>query len=87
MEYFAVTGSTASTTRKIVNDVWAQTIRHLEIEIRVDDSTLNLQEGGFLLTVFFKCVLKSNYNLPRNAKTITKSFFSAVNVTGFSVIL
>ena len=32
----------------------------------------------------FKRVLKSSDNLPRNGKTITKSFFSAVNVNGFS---
>ena len=27
------------------------------MEIRVDDSTLNLQEGGFLLTVFLNVFL------------------------------
>ena len=32
---------------------------------------------------FFMDVLKSSDNLPRNGKTISKSFFSAVNVTGF----
>ena len=32
---------------------------------------------------FFMDVLKSSDNLPRNRKTISKSFFSAVNVTGF----
>ena len=37
--------------------------------------------------LYLKSVLKSSDNLPRNGKTITKSFFSAVNVTGFSVSL
>ena len=46
-----------------------------------------LQKGRFLLILFLKRVLKSSDNLPRNGKTITKSFFSAVNVTGFSVSL
>ena len=46
-----------------------------------------LQKGKFLLILFLKRVLKSSDNLPRNGKTITKSFFSAVNVTGFSVNL
>ena len=49
--------------------------------------TLILQKGKFLLILLFKRVLKSSYNLPRNGKTITKSFFPAVNVTGFSVSL
>ena len=59
------------------------------MEIRVEDLkiTLILQKGRFLLILFLKRVLKSSDNLPRNCKTITKSFFSAVNVTGFSVSL
>ena len=48
---------------------------------------LILQKGGFLQVLFFKRVLKSSDNLPRNSKTTTKSFFSAVNVNGFSVSL
>ena len=43
--------------------------------------------GGFLLILFFKCVPKSSDNLPKNGKTITRSFFSPVNVTDFSVSL
>ena len=59
------------------------------LEVCVDDLkiTLILQKGRFLLILFLKRVLKSSDNLPRNCKTITKSFFSAVNVTGFSVSL
>ena len=37
------------------------------------------------MILFLKHVLKSSDTLPRNGETITKSFFSAVNVTGFSV--
>ena len=57
--------------------------------MRVEDLkiTLILQKGRFLLILFFKRVLKSSDHLRRNGKTITKSFFSAVNVTGFSVSL
>ena len=57
------------------------------MEIRVDDLqiTLILQKGRFLLILFLKHVLKLTDNLPRNGKTITKSFFSAVNMTGLSV--
>ena len=60
-----------------------------KLEIRVEDLkiTLILQKGRFLLILFFKRVLKSSDHLRRNGKTITKSFFSAVNVTGFSVSL
>ena len=43
--------------------------------------------GRFLLILFFKCVPKSSDNLPKNGKTITRSFFSSVNVTDFSVSL
>ena len=59
------------------------------LEIRVGDLkiTLVLQEERILLIIFFKRVLKSSYVLPRNSKTITTSFFSAVDVTGFSVSL
>ena len=59
------------------------------MKIRVDDLkiTLILQKVRFLLILFYKRVLKSTDNLPRNGKTITKSFFSAVNLTGFSVSL
>ena len=49
--------------------------------------TLILQKGRFLLILLYKRVLKSRDNFPRNYKTITKSFFSAVNETGFSVSL
>ena len=57
--------------------------------MRVEDLkiTLILQKGRFLLILFFKRVLKSSDNLPINGKTITKSFFSAVNMTGFLVSL
>ena len=92
---FAVIGSIASTTQKFVNDVRAQANRAFylwtrkKLEICVDDLkiTLILQKGRLFLVLFFKHVLKSSDNLPRNGKTITKSFFSAVNVTGFSVSL
>ena len=60
-----------------------------KLEIRVEDLkvTLILQKERFLLILFFELVLKSSDNFLRNGKTITKSFFSAVNVTGFSVSL
>ena len=81
---FTVIGSIASTTRKFVNDVRVQAIGHVffnwkKLEIRVDDLkiTLTLLKGRFLLILFFKRVLKSSDNLPRNSKTITKSFFSS----------
>ena len=53
------------------------------MEIHVDDlkRALILQKERLLLILSFKHVLKSRYNLPRNGKTITKSFFSAVNMT------
>ena len=59
------------------------------MEIHVEDLkiTLILRKGRFSLILFFKRVLKSSDNLPRNGKTITKSFFSAIDVTGFSVSL
>ena len=58
-----------------------------KLDIRLEDlkTTLILQKGRFLL--FLKLVLKSSDNFPGNGKTITKFFFSAVNVTGFSVSL
>ena len=54
-----------------------------KLERRVDDLkiTLILQKGRFLLILFFKCVYKSSDNLPKNGKTTTKSFFSAVKVS------
>ena len=57
--------------------------------MRVEDLKITLisQKERFLIILFFKSVLISSDNLPRNGKTITKSFFSAVNVTGFSVSL
>ena len=60
-----------------------------KLEIPVDDLIIPiiLQNGRFLLILFFKRILKSNDNLPGSGKTITKFFFSAVNVTGFSVSL
>ena len=53
------------------------------MEIRVEDlkMTLILQKGRFLLILIFRRVLKSSDNLPRNGKTVTKSFFSAVKST------
>ena len=59
------------------------------MEIRVEGLkiTLILQKGRFLLILFFKRVLKSNNNFPRNDKTVTKSLFSAAKVTGLSVSL
>ena len=55
-----------------------------KLEILVDDLkiTLILQKGRLLLILFFNHTLKSSDSIPRNGKTITKSFFSAVNVTG-----
>ena len=77
---------------KILTDARAQAIGHfifelekLEIRDKELKKTLLLQKGRFLLMLFFKRVLKLSDNFPRNGKTITKSFFSAVNVTGFSV--
>ena len=91
---FAVIGTIASITRKFVNDVRAQVIGHFifeleKFEIRVDvlKITLILQKERFLMILFFKRVLKSSNNLPKNGKTITKSFFSAGNMTGFSLSL
>ena len=60
------------------------------VKIRVEtilimEAILILQKGRFLLILFFKRVLKSSDNLLRNGKT--KLFFSAVNVSGFSVSL
>ena len=57
--------------------------------MRVEDLKITLisQKERFLIILFFKSVLISSDNLPRNGKTITKSFFSVVNVTGFSVSL
>ena len=54
-----------------------------KLEIRVDDLkiTLILQKRRFLLILFCELVFKSSHNLPRNGKTITKSFFSAYNIT------
>ena len=49
--------------------------------------TLLLQKGRSLLILFFKRVLKSSDNSERNGKTITKFFFSTVNLTSFSVSL
>ena len=77
-----VIGSIASTTQKFISDVRAQAVRHFifelkKLEIRADDLkiTLILRKGRFLLILFFKRVLKSSDNLPRNGKTVTKSFF------------
>ena len=54
-----------------------------KLEIRVEDlkMTLILQKRRFLLILIFRRVLKSSDNLPRNGKTVTKSFFSAVKST------
>ena len=59
----------------------------IKLEIRVEDLkiTLILETGRFLLIPFFKRVPKSRDNFPINGKT--KSFFSAANVTDFSVSL
>ena len=58
-------------------------------EIRFDDLKITpiLQKGRFLLIIFLKRNLKSSDTLPKNGKTTTKSFFSAVNVACFSVSL
>ena len=92
--YFAVIVSIASTTQKFVNDVRAQAIDHFIIELeKIGDTCWRFKnnssftKGKFLLMLLFKRVLRSSDNLPRNGNTITKSFFSAVNVTGFSVTL
>ena len=47
--------------------------------------TLILQEGRFLHILFLMRVLKSSDTVPRKGKTITKSFFSAGNVTNVLV--
>ena len=93
--FFAVIGSIASTTRKFETTLECKqygilSLNWKKLEIRVDDLkiTLFFQKERFLLIPFFKLILESNDNLPRNGKTITKSFFSAVNVTGvFSQLL
>ena len=79
---FAVIGSTASTTRKFVNDVRAYAIGDFifeleKLEIRVEDlkMTLILQKGRLLRLLFLKRVFRSSDNLPRNGKTITKILF------------
>ena len=93
---FTVIVSIASVTRKHVKDNRAQAVRHFNFEIEKVENTCswfnnntNFTKGKviFYLIVFFECVLKSSDNLPRNGKTITKSFFSGVNVTGFLVTL
>ena len=91
---FSVIGSIAPTTRKLVNDVRAQAIGHFIFALEIIGKTCwifknnsNLAKGKFFTDTIFKSVLRSSDNLPRNGKTITKSFFSAVNVTGFSVSL
>ena len=55
------------------------------LEIHVDDLkiTIFFKKESFSLILFFKLVLEASDNKPRNGKTITKFFFSAVNVTGF----
>ena len=57
------------------------------MEIYVADLKVTLILQKFLLAIFLKRVLKSSNNLPKNGNTLTKSFFSAVNLTGFSVSL
>ena len=59
--------------------------KNLEIRVVGLKISLILQNGRCLLILLFKHVLKSSDNLLRNGKIITKCFFSAVNVTGFSV--
>ena len=61
--------------------------KKLKIDVGDLKITLNLQKGRFLLILFFKRVLKSSDNSSRNGKTVTKSFFSAVNATGLAVSL
>ena len=63
-------------------------IEHLIFELKKNwntclKKTLIWQKERILLILFFKCVFKSTENLPRNDKTMTKPFFTAVNVTGF----
>ena len=91
---FTVIGSISSTTQKFVNDVRAQAIGHFIFWLEKIENMCwrfknnsNFIKKKFLLILFFKPVLKWSHNLRRNNKTITKSFFSAVNVTGFSVSL
>ena len=59
------------------------------MEIRVEDLKITLisQKVRFLLILFFNRLLKSSDNLQKNGRSITKSFFSADNVTCFSVSL
>ena len=57
------------------------------MEIYVADLKVTLILQKFVLAIFLKRVLKSSNNLPKNGNTLTKSFFSAVNLTGFSVSL
>ena len=60
-----------------------------KLEIRAVDLkiTLLLQKGRFILILSSKHILKTSDTLPRNGKTINKLFFSAVNVTVFTVSL
>ena len=39
------------------------------------------------MILFFKDFLKSGDTFPRNDKVLSKSFFSAINMTGFSLSL
>ena len=88
---FAVIGSIASSTRKLINNVEVKAIEHFALELKklelhVDDLkiTLVLGKGRFFLILFYKRVLtRWSDNLTRNDKTITKSFFSVVNMTSF----
>ena len=91
---FTIIGSIASTTRKFVNNIRAQAIGLFIFELKKIGNTCwwfknnsSFTKGKVLLILFFNRVLKSSDNLPRNGKTITKSFFPAVNVTGFSLSL
>ena len=90
--FFIVIGSNGSINRKFVNDVRAQekgisllNWKTLQIGINYLKITLILHKGRFLLILYFKLVLKSSNTFSRNDKTITKSFFWAVDVTSFSV--
>ena len=90
--FFIVIGSNGSINRKFVNDVRAQekgilllNWKKLQIGINYLKITLILHEGRFLLILYFKLVLKSSNTFSRNDKTITKSFFWAIDETSFSV--
>ena len=91
---FTEIGSIASTTQKLVDNLRVQAIGHFIFELEKTGHAFWIFKNNSSFTkekvstdTIFKRVLKSSNNLPKNGKKKSKSFFSAVNVTGFSVNL